>query len=205
MKSFFKPWFMGSILLSRDIAKFKNEIPKIEIEEGKDIYPELKKDKCYLLLSGEISFSSSISPAENFTICTLINSGVFGLSGSSSSRSYHITAIYPSTIGIFEIGEIKSYLSKNKHVIPFKRGLLRKKIYIPSAPLLGLDPVEAVYYIISFIANQECKDRIKTVKISTQDIAKILGIKREIVTLAMVRLEKRGWIDIIKGNIILKR
>jgi len=205
MKTFFKPWFMGSVLLSRDITKFKNHIVKIQVEEGRDLYPELEKEKCYILLSGEISFSSSISPGENFTLCRLMNSGVFGLSGISSPRAYHITAFYPSTIGVCEIEKVRSWLSRNKHVIPFRKGLLGKKIYIPSAPLLGLEPVEAVFYIISFIANQDSKERIKVVKISPQEIARILGIKREIVTLAMVRLEKRGWIDIIKGNIILKR
>jgi len=205
MKSFFKPWVIGSDLLSRDISNLKNNITKINVEQGKDLYPEMKKGKCYILLSGEISFSSSASPEENFTIWRIANHGIFGLSNTSSNKTYHLTALHTTTIGICEIEEIKSYLSKNKHAIPFKRGLLGKKIYIPSAPLLGLDTVETVFYIISFIANQECKERIKTVKISAQDIAKILGIKREMVTLAMVRLEKRGWIDIIKGNIILKR
>jgi len=205
MKGSFKPWFISSLALSREIGNFKNNITKLNVERGKDLYPELKKGKCYILFSGEISFSSPISPEENFTICRIVNHGVFGLSDAPANKTYHLTALYPSTIGICEIEEIKFYLSKNKHAIPFKKGLLGKKIYIPSAPLLGLDTVEAVFYIISFIANQESKEKIKAVKISPRDIARVIGIKREIVTLAIVKLERRGWIDIIRGNIILKR
>ncbi len=205
MKDSFKPWFIHSNLLLKEVMSFKNSLVRIKVEAGRNLYPDIEKEKCYILLSGEISFSSSISSDNNFPICTLIHQGLFGLSDTIMNKTYHITTLYPSSIGICDIEEIKFHLSKNRHTIPFRRGILGKTIHIPSAPLIGTDPVESVFYIISFIANEECKEKIKAVRISPKEIAKILGMKREIVTLAIAKLEKKGWINIIRGNIIVKR
>lgn len=205
MRRNLKPWFIRSSSLSKEIFHLNESFQKINVEKGTDLYPELKRGKCYILLSGEITLSVSISSEESWTICRIVHHGLFGLSGASTNKIYHITTLYPSSIGICDMEEIKVLLSKNRHTITLRRGLLGKRLNIPSAPLLGLEPVEAVFYIISFVGNQEGGEKIKAIKIHPQEIAALLGMKREIVTLSIAKLEKRGWIDIMRGNIIVKK
>lgn len=205
---FLKPWMVQSHHLFKALEPVikEGDAERTFFDANSEIYSALKPEKCYILLSGELTLSSLADSGESFEIGKISRGGVFGVVETQKEKRYRLFVNRPSTVVISELLAVKMKLSEMKHTLPFRSGWFGKKIQIPSAPLLGVDSTEGVFYLLSFIADNLSKEGgIKVVKISPSRLSKLSGIKREIVTLAMARLEKRGWIDIRKGNIIIKK
>ncbi len=204
----FKIWTLQASSLWRELKSLIKEIEeeRIDFDAGIDIYPLLKPEKCLFLLSGELLFFSSSKEGEKFLIGIFHKGSLIGPTSVKTERFFNLNISYPTRVSVCSSSVLQEMISQNKIALSYKKNIFSKSIKIPLSPIIGVDIVEAVFYIISYLANTISKDeKTKSIRIFPAEISKLIGARKDIVTLAIAKLKKRGWIDIMKGHIIVKR
>lgn len=205
-----KPWTFQSQFASKNLEEIVNKLSEKvyrKIDKGMDLIKEMEESEAWVIAKGELSFTAVSSDGVKFEIAIAHRGGIIGLLPSvSQDIGYQLLVTYPAEIYVTNKNELKNVLSDMKASVSYKSSLFSKSIHIPLSPMLGMDIHEKILYILEYLAVlEEKKSGRRVIKISPSKVNVLTGIKREVVSLALARLIKHGWISIIHGNIMVKK
>lgn len=163
----------------------------------------------YLVHKGRVRITKVLDEHRYITFRHAVEGYYFGEEGvfEIPTRDNFAEAILPSEVWVIDAKRFKSLLTEVPYLAyDFSKRLYLRTIYYESSllKLTGL-PIMArlVNFISSEVRSQNLKG-VKIIKITHQEIANLLGARRETISACLREMEDRGFIEKRKGSIIVK-
>jgi|APFre7841882724_1041349.scaffolds.fasta_scaffold07770_2 CRP/FNR family cyclic AMP-dependent transcriptional regulator len=166
-------------------------------------------DALYLVISGRLKVMMSDDEGREVILAILGSGEFFGEMGliDDAPRSATVIAIEPCELLTISKLDFKKCLSENFDIaMAVMRGLVKrlreadKKI----GSLALMDVYGRVARLLMEMAEDVDGERVVTKKLPKQDIAKMIGASREMVSRVMKDLQTSGYIEVKGGSIILR-
>jgi CRP/FNR family transcriptional regulator, cyclic AMP receptor protein len=167
-------------------------------------------DFVYLVLSGTLSVYISDDEGREAILCMLGPGELFGEMGvlDEDARSATVIAVTPAVLVAISKADFKRCLRENFDVTEF---VMRKLIQRLRAAdrriesLALLDVAGRVVRLLKDMADTDAGSQYTARKFSKQDIAKMVGASREMVSRVMKDLEQRGLIaETADGRVVVR-
>lgn len=166
-------------------------------------------DFVYLVLSGTLNVFISDEEGREAILCMLGPGELFGEMGvlDEEARSATVVSVTPAVLVAISKGDFKRCLRQNFDVSEYVMRKLIRRLReadrrIESLALL--DVAGRVLRLLKDMSDQEVGTQYTARRFSKQDIAKMVGASREMVSRVMKDLELRGLISEIDGRIVVR-
>ncbi len=163
----------------------------------------------YLVHKGRVRITKVLDEDKHITFRHAIEGDYFGEEGMFEipTRDNFAEAILPSEIWVMHAKRFKSLLTEIPYLAyDFSKRLYLRTIYYESSLLKHIRfPIMA--RLVSFISSEVRRPNlgeVKIIKITHQEIANLLGARRETISACLKEMEDRGFIEKRKGSIIVK-
>lgn len=168
-----------------------------------------RTDHVYLILSGTLKVLMSDEEGREVILSMLGNGEFFGEMGvlDDNPRSASVIAVTPSELVVISKTEFKRCLAENFDVSLFIMRSLVKRLRQADRKIESLalmDVYGRVARLLLEMSERVDGQQIVARKISKQDIAKMIGASREMVSRVMKDLNLQGLIQEENGRIYLK-
>ena len=166
-------------------------------------------DALYIVISGRLKVMMSDDEGREVILAILGSGEFFGEMGliDDAPRSATVIAIEPCELLTISNADFKKCLSENFDIaMAVMRGLVKrlreadKKI----GSLALMDVYGRVARLLMEMAEDVDGERVVTKKLPKQDIAKMIGASREMVSRVMKDLQTSGYIEVKGGSIVLR-
>ncbi len=166
-------------------------------------------DALYIVISGRLKVMMSDDEGREVILAILGSGEFFGEMGliDDAPRSATVIAIEPCELLTISKADFKKCLSENFDIaMAVMRGLVKrlreadKKI----GSLALMDVYGRVARLLMEMAEDVDGQRVVTKKLPKQDIAKMIGASREMVSRVMKDLQTSGYIEVKAGAIVLR-
>jgi CRP/FNR family cyclic AMP-dependent transcriptional regulator len=166
-------------------------------------------DALYIVISGRLKVMMSDDEGREVILAILGSGEFFGEMGliDDAPRSATVIAIEPCELLTISKLDFKKCLSENFDIaMAVMRGLVKrlreadKKI----GSLALMDVYGRVARLLMEMAEDVDGERVVTKKLPKQDIAKMIGASREMVSRVMKDLQTSGYIEVKGGSIVLR-
>jgi CRP/FNR family cyclic AMP-dependent transcriptional regulator len=166
-------------------------------------------DALYIVISGRLKVMMSDDEGREVILAILGSGEFFGEMGliDDAPRSATVIAIEPCELLTISKVDFKKCLSENFDIaMAVMRGLVKrlreadKKI----GSLALMDVYGRVARLLMEMAEDVDGERVVTKKLPKQDIAKMIGASREMVSRVMKDLQTSGYIEVKGGSIVLR-
>ena len=166
-------------------------------------------DSLYIVLSGRLKVMMSDAEGKEVILSILTAGEFFGEMGliDDSPRSASVVAIEPCELLAITRRDFKKCLAENFEMsMAVMRGLVRRlrdadrKI----GSLALLDVYGRVARLLLDMAENVDGEKVVTKRLPKQDIAKMIGASREMVSRVMKDLQMGGYIEMRGSNIVLR-
>jgi CRP/FNR family cyclic AMP-dependent transcriptional regulator len=166
-------------------------------------------DALYIVISGRLKVMMSDDEGREVILAILGSGEFFGEMGliDDAPRSATVIAIEPCELLTISKADFKKCLSENFDIaMAVMRGLVKrlreadKKI----GSLALMDVYGRVARLLMEMAEDVDGERVVTKKLPKQDIAKMIGASREMVSRVMKDLQTSGYIEVKGGSIVLR-
>jgi CRP/FNR family cyclic AMP-dependent transcriptional regulator len=166
-------------------------------------------DALFIVISGRLKVMMSDDEGREVILAILSQGEFFGEMGliDDSPRSATVIAIEPCELLMISKADFKKCLQENFDIcMGVMRGLVRrlreadKKI----GSLALMDVYGRVARLLMEMAETIDGQRVVTKKLPKQDIAKMIGASREMVSRVMKDLQTSGYIEVKAGSIFLR-
>jgi len=166
-------------------------------------------DSLYIILSGRLKVLMSDSEGKEVILSILGPGEFFGEMGliDDSPRSASVTAIEPCELLSIAKRDFKKCLSENfEMTMAVMRGLVRRlrEADRKIGSLALLDVYGRVARLLLDMAETVEGEKIVTKRLPKQDIAKMIGASREMVSRVMKDLQMGGYIEVRGSSIVLR-
>jgi CRP/FNR family cyclic AMP-dependent transcriptional regulator len=166
-------------------------------------------DSLYIVLSGRLKVLMSDSDGKEVILSILGPGEFFGEMGliDDSPRSASVTAIEPCELLSIAKRDFKKCLSENFEMsMAVMRGLVRRlrEADRKIGSLALLDVYGRVARLLLDMAETVEGEKIVTKRLPKQDIAKMIGASREMVSRVMKDLQMGGYIEVRGSSIVLR-
>jgi CRP/FNR family transcriptional regulator, cyclic AMP receptor protein len=167
-----------------------------------------RTDFVYLILSGSLKVLVSDEEGREVILSMLGPGELFGEMGvlDDNPRSANVAAVTPCDLVIIAKHDFKRYLQENFEVSHYiMRNLVARlrKADRKIESLALMDVYGRVARLLLDMAETVNGEQVVTRKISKQDIAKMIGASREMVSRVMKDLQVQGLIEETDGRIVL--
>ncbi len=168
-----------------------------------------RTDFVYLILSGTLHVQVSDEEGREAILFVLGPGELFGEMGvlDDEARSATVVAVTPSVLVVLAKTDFKRCLKENFDVSRYVMRILIQRLRIADRrieSLALLDVAGRVVRLLRDLAETLGGERVVVRKPSRQDIAKMVGASREMVSRVVKDLELRGLIEIGDGRIVLR-
>jgi len=166
-------------------------------------------DSLYIVISGRLKVMMGESDGKEVILCLLGSGEFFGEMGliDDSPRSASVVAIEPCELLSVNKRDFRKCLNENVEMaMTVMRGLVRRlrdadrKI----GSLAMLDVYGRVARLLLDMSENVNGQKIVTKRLPKQDIAKMIGASREMVSRVMKDLENGGYIEVRGSTIVLR-
>jgi CRP/FNR family cyclic AMP-dependent transcriptional regulator len=166
-------------------------------------------DALYIVISGRLKVMMSDDEGREVILAILGSGEFFGEMGliDDAPRSATVIAIEPCELLTISKVDFKKCLSENFDIaMAVMRGLVKrlreadKKI----GSLALMDVYGRVARLLMEMAEDVDGEKVVTKKLPKQDIAKMIGASREMVSRVMKDLQTSGYIEVKGGSIVLR-
>ena len=166
-------------------------------------------DSLYIVLSGRLKVLMSDSDGKEVILSILGPGEFFGEMGliDDSPRSASVVAIEPCELLSITKRDFKKCLQENFEMsMAVMRGLVRRlrEADRKIGSLALLDVYGRVARLLLDMADTVDGEKIVTKRLPKQDIAKMIGASREMVSRVMKDLQMGGYIEVRGSNIVLR-
>jgi CRP/FNR family cyclic AMP-dependent transcriptional regulator len=166
-------------------------------------------DSLYIVLSGRLKVLMSDSDGKEVILSILGPGEFFGEMGliDDSPRSASVVAIEPCELLSIAKRDFKKCLQENFEMsMAVMRGLVRRlrEADRKIGSLALLDVYGRVARLLLDMADTVDGEKIVTKRLPKQDIAKMIGASREMVSRVMKDLQMGGYIEVRGSNIVLR-
>jgi len=166
-------------------------------------------DSLYIILSGRLKVLMSDAEGKEVILSILGPGEFFGEMGliDDSPRSASVTAIEPCELLSIAKRDFKKCLSENfEMAMAVMRGLVRRlrEADRKIGSLALLDVYGRVARLLLDMAETVEGEKIVTKRLPKQDIAKMIGASREMVSRGMKDLQMGGYIEVRGSSIVLR-
>jgi len=166
-------------------------------------------DSMYIVLSGRLKVMMSDSEGKEVILSILGPGEFFGEMGmiDDEPRSASVIAIEPCELLSFAKRDFRKCLTDNSEMsMAVMRGLVRRlrEADRKIGSLALLDVYGRVARLLLDMAENVNGEKIVTKRLPKQDIAKMIGASREMVSRVMKDLQTGGYIEMRGSNIVLR-
>jgi CRP/FNR family cyclic AMP-dependent transcriptional regulator len=166
-------------------------------------------DSLYIVLSGRLKVMMSDAEGKEVILTILGPGEFFGEMGliDEAPRSASVIAIEPCELLTISKRDFKKCLAENFELtMALMRGLVRRlrEADRKIGSLALLDVYGRVARLLLDMADTVNGERIVTKRLPKQDIAKMIGASREMVSRVMKDLQMGGYIEMRGSNIVLR-
>jgi len=166
-------------------------------------------DSLYIIIAGRLKVMMSDSEGKEVILAMLGPGEYFGEMGliDESPRSATVMTVEPSELIVVTKREFKKILSENFDMAEtVMRGLVRRlrEADRKIGSLALLDVYGRVARLLMDMAEQVNGQKVVTKRLPKQDIAKMIGASREMVSRVMKDLQLGGFIDVQGSRIVLR-
>ena len=166
-------------------------------------------DSLYIIIAGRLKVMMSDSEGKEVILAMLGPGEYFGEMGliDDSPRSATVMAVEPCELIVVTKREFKKILSENFDMAEtVMRGLVRRlrEADRKIGSLALLDVYGRVARLLMDMAESVNGQKIVTKRLPKQDIAKMIGASREMVSRVMKDLQLGGFIDVQGSRIVLR-
>jgi CRP/FNR family cyclic AMP-dependent transcriptional regulator len=168
-----------------------------------------RTDFVYLILSGALNVLVSDEEGCEAILSVLGPGELFGEMGvlDDETRSATVVAVTPSVLVVLAKTEFKRCLRENFDVSRYVMRKLIQRLRMADRrieSLALLDVAGRVVRVLRDLAETLGGEQVVARKLSKQDIAKMVGASREMVSRVVKDLELRGLIEMGEGRIVLR-
>jgi len=166
-------------------------------------------DSLYIVLSGRLKVMMSDSEGKEVILAILGPGEFFGEMGliDDEPRSASVVSIEPCELLSIAKRDFKRVISENSEMaMSVMRGLVRRlrEADRKIGSLALLDVYGRVARLLLDMAENVNGEKIVTKRLPKQDIAKMIGASREMVSRVMKDLQTGGYIEMRGSNIVLR-
>ena len=166
-------------------------------------------DSLYMILSGRLKVMMSDSEGKEVILAILGPGEFFGEMGliDDEPRSASVVSIEPCKLLSIAKRDFKRVISENSEMaMSVMRGLVRRlrEADRKIGSLALLDVYGRVARLLLDMAENVNGEKIVTKRLPKQDIAKMIGASREMVSRVMKDLQTGGYIEMRGSNIVLR-
>jgi CRP/FNR family cyclic AMP-dependent transcriptional regulator len=166
-------------------------------------------DALYIILSGRLKVMMSDAEGKEVILSILGSGEFFGEMGliDDAPRSASVVAIEPCELLAISKRDFKKCLAENfEMTMAVMRGLVRRlrEADRKIGSLALLDVYGRVARLLLDMSENVEGEKIVTKRLPKQDIAKMIGASREMVSRVMKDLQMGGYIEIRGSNIVLR-
>jgi CRP/FNR family cyclic AMP-dependent transcriptional regulator len=166
-------------------------------------------DSLYIVLSGRLKVMMSDSEGKEVILAILGPGEFFGEMGliDDEPRSASVVSIEPCELLSIAKRDFKRVISENSEMaLSVMRGLVRRlrEADRKIGSLALLDVYGRVARLLLDMAENVNGEKIVTKRLPKQDIAKMIGASREMVSRVMKDLQTGGYIEMRGSNIVLR-
>jgi CRP/FNR family cyclic AMP-dependent transcriptional regulator len=168
-----------------------------------------RTDFVYLILAGTLNVLVSDEEGREAILSVLGPGELFGEMGvlDDEARSATVVAVTASVLVVLAKTDFKSCLKENFDVSRYVMRKLVERLRMADRrieSLALLDVAGRVVRVLRDMAEPVNREQMVTPKLSKQDIAKMVGASREMVSRVVKDLELRGLIEERDGRIVLR-
>ncbi|MGP1676909.1 MAG: Crp/Fnr family transcriptional regulator [Burkholderiales bacterium] len=166
-------------------------------------------DSLYILISGRIKVFMSDLDGKEVILSILEPNEFFGEMGliDNSPRSANVVALEPCELICISKPDFKRCLSDNFDMaMTVMRGLVKRLREADKqiGSLALMDVFGRVARLLLETAEVIDGEKVVTRKLSKQDIARMIGASREMVSRVMKHLQEAGYIEVRAGTIVIR-
>ncbi|MCX8063991.1 MAG: Crp/Fnr family transcriptional regulator [Candidatus Hydrogenedentes bacterium] len=171
-------------------------------------FPYEPTKNLFLVHRGRVRITKVLGEQKRFTFRHAVEGDFFGEEGvfGISTRDSFAESIIASEVWIIPTKKFYELLLENPEItFSFSKKLFLRTLYYESS-MLKMISYPIMVRLVQHISNEmrKLKTSEGTFKITHQELANLLGVRRETISACLRELEIRGFIEKRKGSIIVK-